>query len=343
MALPNVPSEDRLHRDLIEIQKATLYSANLARQLLTFARKQIITPKALNLDTMMEPVLKMLQRLVGENITLAWLPPASLWLIKMDPAQLTQILTDLSRNARDAIDGTGKIHIKTANVTLDQVPSAETCPPGEYVQLSFSDNGCGMNEETLEHLFEPFFTTKEVGQGTGLGLATLYGIIQQNHGFITVDSTLGKGSTFKIHLPRCADPKNAAEEKIPIPPSGAGHETILLVDDDPSLLTLGQQILEALGYTVLAANLPDEALCLAEKHSEEIDLLLTDVIMPNMNGQDLATQLQTRFPNLKCLFMSGYTAEMIARDNVLSKDIPFIQKPFSMKALASKLCDVLDQ
>ena len=342
MALPNVPSEDRLHRNLIEIQKAALYSATLARQLLTFARKQIITPEVLNLNTTMEPVLKMLRRLVGENITLVWLPAASLWPIEMDPSQIEQILTNLSENARDAIDGTGEIHIQTANITLDQVPRAETCPPGEYVQMSFSDDGCGMDEETLSRLFEPFFTTKEVGQGPGLGLPTLYGIIQQNHGFITADSAPDKGTTFKIHLPRCADPKAEAEEPNPIPPSGDGHETILLVDDDPSLLNLGRRMLEALGYTVLATNLSDEALCLAEKHRGEIDLLLTDVIMPDMNGQDLASHLLGLRPDLKCLFMSGYTAEMIVRDNVLSKDIPFIQKPFSTAELAAKLHDVLD-
>jgi len=343
MAMTNIQPEDRLHKNLIEIQKAALYSATLARQLLTFARKQIITPEALNLNTTLEPILKMIQRLVGENITLVWLPTASLWPIEMDPSQIEQILTNLSMNARDAIYGTGEIHIKTANVTLDQVPSAETCPPGEYVQLSFSDDGCGMNEETLSHLFEPFFTTKEVGQGTGRGLPTLYGIIQQNHGFITADSTLGKGSTFEIYLPRCADPKTEAEEKIPPPPSGDGHETILLVDDDPALLNLGRQMLEVLGYTVLAANLPDEAICLAKEHGGKIDLLLTDVIMPDMNGQDLATHLMGLRPDLKCLFMSGYTAEMIARDNVLLKDIPFIQKPFSTAELADKLHEVLDR
>jgi len=214
---------------------------------------------------------------------------------------------------RDAIGGIGTVTIETRNIQFDQVPSGETCPPGEYVQLSFSDNGCGMNEETLKHLFEPFFTTKEVGPGTGLGLATFHGIARQNHGFITVDST----------------PEH-------------GHETILLVEDEAVLLDLGRQMLEGLGHIVLAATLPEEALRLAEKHTGKIDLMLTDVIMPKMTGQDLAAQLKKTRPNTKFIFMSGYTAEIIARDNVLSTGIPFIQKPFSIDELSTKLRIVLD-
>jgi len=334
------PSE-KLHGELTKIQQAALHSAELTRQLLTLACKQIITPKTLNLNTTMESMLKILRRLVRENINLVWISKDSLWPIEMDPSQIEQILTNLSGNSRDAIDGTGEIRIKTANVTLDQVPSAETCPPGEYVQLSFSDDGCGMDEETLKHLFEPFFTTKEMHEGAGLGLATVYGSINQNHGFITVDSTLGKGTTFQIYLPRSADPEAEAEEKTPIPPSEDGHETILLVEDDELLLALGQQMLEALGYTVLAANLPDKALCLAEEHSGKFDLLLTDVIMPGMNGQELATHLQALRPSLKCLFMSGYTAEMLAIDNVLPAGVHFIPKPFSTRELDAKIREVL--
>jgi signal transduction histidine kinase/ActR/RegA family two-component response regulator len=341
IALDGNCSKEELHTALTAIQQAAFNSADLTRQLLGFARKQIISPEVLDLNATVEDHLKMLRRLIGDNINLVWLPKAQLWPIKMDTSQLQQILTNLSVNARDAIDGTGEIQVKTANVTLEQVPSAETCPPGEYVQLSFSDNGCGMDSETLKHLFEPFFSTKGMCTATGLGSASLYGVIQQNHGFITVDSTLGKGTTFEIYLPRSVNPEAEAKEKIPVPPSKEGYETILLVEDEPVLLSLGQKRLEALGYTVLAADLPDKALSLAEAYCGTIDLLLTDVMMPGMNGHDLATQLQMLRPGLKSVFMSGYTAEILARDKVMPEGVHFILKPFSNQELTTKIRSVL--
>jgi len=342
MALPKVSPEDHLHKDLIEIQQAALHSADLTRQLLAFARKETITPVILDLNTITENLLNMLRRLIGENIRLVWSPKTDLWTIYMDPSQIDQILTNLCINARDAIDGVGEINITTANVTLDQVPRAETCLPGEYVQFSFSDNGCGMDRETLAKIFEPFFTTKEVGKGTGLGLATLYGIIHQNNGFITVDSTPDKGTTFQIYLPRHADKKVILETATERTPSRTGSETVLLVEDDATLLNFGKQMLEGLGYTVFSAPLPEVALQIAKEYAKSIDLLLTDVIMPGMNGHDLAIKLKELIPDLKCLFMSGYPNEMIAHDNLLDESTQFIQKPFSIREISAKVRNVLD-
>jgi len=343
IALPNVPQGDPLYGHLIEIQQAALHSADLTRQLLAFARKQVIAPVVLDINAAVEEMLKMLRRLIGEDINLLWEPSTKIWPVKMDSAQVDQILANLCVNARDAIDGTGTVTIKTSNVTLDEA----TCSghpdntPGDYVQLRFSDNGCGIEKNILDHIFEPFFTTKEVGQGTGLGLATLHGIALQNHGFITVDSTSGKGTTFKIHLPRCADKEVETQEATEAKPPEHGHETILLVEDEAVLLNLGQQMLEDLGYIVLAATLPGKALRLAEEYDGKIDLLLTDVIMPEMNGQDLTTQLEKTRPELKHLFMSGYTADVIARNNVLAEGVQFIQKPFSAHELAAKVRQAL--
>ena len=235
--------------------------------------------------------------------------------------------------------------IVTSNITLDQAGCCihPDCIPGDYVKLSFSDTGCGMEQDVLDHIFEPFFTTKDVSEGTGLGLATVYGIVKQNNGLATVNSTPTLGTTFNIYLPRDADEEVGVEKSVVKKLPERGHETILLVEDETVLLRLAQQTLEELGYTVLAAALPNEALRLAEEHSDEIDLLLTDVIMPGMNGQTLAIQLQMNRPDLKCIFMSGYTADVITRQNVLAEGVQFIQKPFSTYDLARKLRDVLDQ
>ena len=342
LALMKASPEDRLRRDLLEIQKAGRQSSDLTRQLLAFARKETIAPLNLDLNAVTENLLSMLRRLIGENIELVWSPGIDLWAIYMDPSQIDQILTNLCVNARDAIGGAGKIKITTANTTLDQVPSAETCPAGDYVKLSCSDTGCGMDRETLTKIFEPFFTTKDRGEGTGLGLSTLYGIAQQNKGFITVDSTPGKGTTFKVHLPRCVENEindgRVTETKQP----ERGQETVLLVEDEAVLLDVGTQMLEGLGYSVISTSLPEEALRIAEESTEPIDLLLTDVIMPGMNGHDLAIKLKELIPALQCLFMSGYPDEMIAHNNVLTEDTQFIQKPFSIPVIAAKLRDVLD-
>jgi PAS domain S-box-containing protein len=344
LAMDQVEPGQPIYQDLEEIHAAAERSTDIARQLLAFARKQTTMPKVIDLNEMVEALLKMLRRLIGEDIDLNWVAGSGLWPVKMDPSQIDQILANLCVNARGAIAGVGKITVETANITFD----AEYCAinagfiPGDFVRLEVSDNGCGMSKETLCHIFEPFFTTKVVGEGTGLGLATVYGAVKQNNGFINVYSEPGKGTTFKIYLPRHKEkaaeslPEAIAEEAV------GGEETILLVEDEPTILTITRTMLQRLGYAVLPATNPLEAIDLAATFAGTIDLLLTDVIMPGMNGRDLAEKLQADKPGLKCLFMSGYTADIIASQGVLDEKVSFIQKPFSRLDLAAKVRQVLD-
>ena len=315
------------------------------RQLLAFARKQTISPKVLDLNDTVSGMLKMLQRLIGEDIDLAWLPGHGLWPVKIDPSQVNQILANLAVNARDAIAGVGKVTIETDNVTLDEAYCADHKGflPGQYVLLAVSDSGTGMPKEVLEHLFEPFFTTKGVGKGTGLGLSTIYGIVKQNNGFVNVYSELGQGTTFKIYLPRLQS--GPLETKVEREPETLprGTETVLMVEDEDAILRIGKAMLEELGYTVLTATTPGEAIQAMEKQGREIHLLLTDVVMPEMNGRDLADHLKAINPGLKCLYMSGYTANVIAHHGVLDEGVVFIQKPFSTRELAVKVREVLDK
>ena len=343
LALEQTTPDDPLHADLLAIQKAAQRSAGLTRQLLAFARKQTIAPKVLDLNDTITGMLKMLGRLIGEDIELLWKPAATLWPVHMDPAQIDQIMFNLVVNARDAIAGVGKIMIETGQMVFDEsyCETHADFVPGRYVLLAVSDNGCGMDKAVLTQLFDPFFTTKPRGQGTGLGLATVYGIIKQNQGFINVYSEPGQGSTFKIYLPRHA--ADLTETSAAPPPAAAptGAETILLVEDEEALLKLSAQMLERLGYTVLAASGPHQALQLAEAHPGVIHLLLTDVIMPDMSGRDLRQRLGALRPDLKCLFMSGYTANVIAHHGVLDEGVHFLQKPFSREALAAKVREAL--
>jgi CheY-like chemotaxis protein len=263
--------------------------------------------------------------------------------VKVDPGQIDQILANLCANARDAIAGVGKVTIKTGKASFDEAWCARHrgSVPGEYVMLALSDDGSGMDKETLERLFEPFFTTKEVGRGTGLGLATVYGIVKQNDGYIDVDSEPGKGTTFRIYLPRHVGeaPKDGPERPAEIP---KGHgETVLLVEDEKAILDMVKSMLESLGYSVLASGAPAEASTMVEAHTGRIDLLMTDVVMPGMNGKELADRLRAVRPGMKCLFMSGYTADVIANRGVLDARVEFIQKPFLMKDLALRLREVL--
>ncbi len=345
LALRRLDQTSPLHADLQKIQRAAQRSAELTRQLLAFARKQTIAPKVLDLNETVEGMLKMLRRLIGEDIDVAWMPGRGLWAVKIDPAQVDQILANLLVNARDAIADKGKVTIETENVVLDEAYCAghRGFVPGRFIMLAVSDDGCGMDRDILAHLFEPFFTTKGVGQGTGLGLATVYGIVKQNNGFINVYSETGKGTTFKIYLP-CY-----ATETVPVPVEGpaqtakGGTETILLVEDEPWILDLSKALLEDLGYTVLTASTPGEAIHLAEEHAGRIHLLITDVVMPEMNGWDLAKRLLSLYPELRSLFMSGYTANVIAQRGVLEEGIHFMQKPFSMSDLAAKVRDALER
>ncbi len=329
---------------LEEIRKAAERSTDLIRRLLAFARKQTIAPRVLDINETVEGMLKMLRRLIGEDIDLAWFPGAGLLPVKLDPSQIDQLLVNLCVNARDAIAGIGKVTIETGNSSIDDAYCANHpwFAPGEYIRLAVSDDGCGMDKETLSHLFEPFFTTKEMGKGTGLGLATVYGIVKQNNGFINVYSEPDHGTTFKIYLPRHADKTLQMQKKVPAKPADRGHETMLLVEDEPAMLKITTMMLECQGYTVLAARTSGEAIRLAREHAAEIQLLMTDVVMPEMNGRDLAKKLMALCPDIKTLFMSGYTAEVIAHRGVLDKGVNFIQKPFLMQDLASKLREVLD-
>jgi PAS domain S-box-containing protein len=344
LAMGQMDPSNPLVDDLSEIRKAAERSAALVRQLLAFARKQTVSPKVLDLNKTVSGMLKMLRPLIGENIDLVWQPGEEACLVKMDPSQIDQILANLCVNARDAINGIGRITIETAMVTID--PDFYTHHPdffpGEYVALSVSDDGCGMNSETLDYIFEPFFTTKEVGRGTGLGLATVYGIVKQNNGFIHVNSKPGQGTTFWLYLPRhAAQPFETQKNGSTEPPPGGG-ETILLVEDEASILNMAKMMLEKLGYRVLSTASPNEAIRLAQAHKEKIRLLIADVIMPEMNGHDLAQQVETLNPKVACLFMSGYSGDVIAHQGMLSEEVHFIQKPFSMQDLAAKVRQILD-
>jgi len=344
MALLKADPAQPLCSDLQEISKAAERSATLVRQLLAFARKETIAPKVLDLNKTVEGMLTMLGRLIGEDIHLAWLPGSRVWPTKMDPSQIDQILTNLCVNARDAIGGVGKVTIETANAVFDENYSAKHAGfvPGEFVLLAVSDDGCGMDRETRDKIFEPFFTTKEIGKGTGLGLATVFGIVKQNNGFINVYSEPGQGTTFKIYLPRHSANDISTNTADP-EPSRRGHETILLVEDEAEILELGRLMLESFGYSVVTASTPAEAINLADEHAGGINLLVTDVVMPGMNGRELAENLLSRYPDMSCLFMSGYTADVIAHRGVLDEGVQFIQKPFSMQKLAGKVREALDK
>jgi PAS domain S-box-containing protein len=344
MALENVDPEQPLFDDLLEIRKAAERSADLTRQLLAFARKQTVAPRVIDLNATVEGMLRMLRRLIGEDIDLLWKPGRNLRPVKVDPSQIDQLLANLCVNSRDAITGGGKITIETDVADIDEAYCADHAgfSPGEYLMLAVSDNGCGMGPETLDHLFEPFFTTKDMGKGTGLGLASVYGMVRQNNGFINVYSEPGQGTTFKIYLPLLTAKSALLQEMAQGQQAERGHETIMLVEDEPAILKMTTIMLEKLGYTVLATSKPAEAIRLAREHSGRIDLLMTDVVMPGMNGLDLAGKLLTIYPDLKRLFMSGYTANVIAHHGVLYEGVNFIQKPFSRKSLAAKLRQVLE-
>ena len=343
LALRQLDPGQPLAGSLQEIRRAAERSAALTRQLLAFARRQTVAPKVLDLNDTVEGMLKMLRRLIGEDIDLAWLPGKHLEPVRIDPSQIDQILANLCVNARDAIGDTGRIIIETARADFDEQYCAQHSGflPGEYILLAVSDNGCGMTREVLDNLFEPFFTTKETGKGTGLGLATVYGIVNQNNGFINVYSEPGQGTTFKIYLPRHASAEGPGLAEPAVSPTVEGHETILLVEDEPMILDMTKAMLKLQGHTVLAAASPAEALQLARDHDGAVHVLMTDVIMPGMNGRDLADRLQTHLPGLRCLFMSGYTANVIAHHGVLDAGVHFIQKPFTAGELAAKIRETL--
>ena len=343
LAMSDIDPENQMYDNLKQVLKAGRRATDITRQLLAFARKQTISPILIDLNKNVETMIKMLRSLIGEDIELVWTPGKNLWSIMLDPSQIDQILANLCVNSRDAIQGVGKITIETCTVTLDTVFCAQHKGfiPGEFVQLTVSDNGCGMDKEILNSIFEPFFTTKAVDKGTGLGLSTVYGIAKQNNGFIDVYSELGQGTSVKIYLPRydnkASEIQNEKMEKVP---QGQG-ENILLVEDDSQILQLVQKILNELGYSVLALGAPKEAIRLVKEQKTKIHLLITDVIMPEMNGRELSERLKSFNSDLKCIFMSGYAADAIGHHGVLLKGEHFIQKPFSKEDLAKIVRKVL--
>lgn len=339
----SLEAADPRRLDMQELLLAAKRSAELTNQLLAFARQQPITPKVLDLGSSITPMLKMLRRLIGEDIVLVWSEGIERLHVTMDGAQLHQILANLMVNARDAIHGVGRITIEMSTRHFD----AEFCAqnlghtPGHFVCLTVTDSGCGMDQDTQSKLFEPFFTTKDLGQGTGLGLATVYGIVKQNGGFIGVYSEKGHGATFHIYLPRTradAMTKVASNEGR----ASRGTETVLLVEDEEALLRLGKRLLESLGYTVLACSAPRRALEVADNYGR-IDLLVSDVIMPEMTGREVWEHLHAKRPELKCLFTSGYTADVISHRGVLEPGVHFLQKPFTLEALAAKVREALTE
>ncbi|MCP4413817.1 MAG: response regulator [Gammaproteobacteria bacterium] len=345
LALMKMGPSHPLFADLQEIRKTGERSASLTRQLMSFVRKQKTVPKVTDLNEMVEEIVNLLRQLAGQYIKLTWLPGADLWQIKIDPVQIDQIMTNLCANARDAISGKGNITIETENVVFDEVYCTEypEFVAGEFVMLYVRDDGCGMDGDVLENLFEPFFTTKGESLGTGLGLSTVYGIVKQNDGFISIDSEHGKGTIFKIYLPRFTNKSEPVQEEGLLETVSRGNETVLLVDDAPLILESITKQLEHLGYTVLTATTPDMAIRLFEEYAGQVHLLVTDVIMPKMNGWDLSNELLSRNSNLKSLFMSGHTTAAIGHMGVLGEDAYFIQKPFTSNAIVSKVREVLDR
>jgi len=331
------------HRDdILEIQKAGKTAAQLTRQLLAFSRREIVEPVILDLNEIVSSVDKMLRRLVGEHIYMETNLAADLRAVRADRAQIEQVILNLAVNARDAMPDVGRITIETGNVHLPEgiVSAYLDVPPGEYVMLAVSDTGSGIAPEVRQHLFEPFFTTKGMGKGTGLGLATVYGIVKQNNGGIDVESTLGRGSTFRIYFPQ-------SEERVVEAPVAAverstnGKATILIVEDDPGIRDLSAKILSRCGYHVLAAGGGEEAREICERHDGAIHLLLSDVVMPGMTGPMVAEMLTAMRPGLKVVFMSGYTDDVVVRHGVMEHEVPFLQKPFTPERLANKIGEVL--
>lgn len=341
----DIDEQSPLYESINEIIKAGKRSTELTRQLLAFARKQTILPQVLDLNETLQSMMKMLDRLIGEDVSLIWKPGTDLGSIMIDPSQLDQILANLCINARDAISNVGEIVIETSDAvfTDDNCKVNEGITPGEYVMLAVSDNGCGIHKEDIPKLFEPFFTTKETGKGTGLGLSTVHGIVKQNNGCITVYSEVGVGTTFKVYLPRYhgsgkghRDTDSSAELRL-------GKGTILIVDDEPAIVRLVKRMAEKLGYRVLEALSPNAAIRMAREHLGAIDLMISDVIMPEMNGKDLMNYIRTIYPNIGVVFMSGYTSNVIAHHNILDDDMHFISKPFTIKELSHTISEAIKQ
>ena len=344
LVLERLHSSDPIRGPITEIRRAGDSAASLTRQLLAFSRQQVLAPRVLDLNSLVTDVEKMLRRLLGEDIDLAIVRDPALGRVKADPGQIEQILMNLAVNARDAMPEGGKLVIETANIELDDTHASihPVAAPGRYAMLTFIDTGIGMDAKTQSRIFEPFFTTKELGKGTGLGLATVYGIVKQSGGYIWVYSEPGRGSTFKIYLPRVEEAEEsvqASEAKVHSP---AGSETILIVEDDEAVRAFAARILQDLGYKVLESTSPEDALQIGDERQKPIDLLLTDVVLPGMSGRKIAERLTSLRPSMKVLYMSGYTADSVVRNGVMEATTAFLQKPFTPASLAGKVREVLD-
>ena len=345
LILMNADIDKSLSEEIEEIKLAGERAAALTRQLLAFSRKQIVQPKILDLNKLLTGIEKMIVRLIGEDIEILMIPESALWKVAIDPGQMEQVIMNLAVNAKDAMPNGGKLTIETVNVDLDENYFTDhgivEKHPGSYVVLTVSDTGIGIDKETQEHIFDPFYTTKEKGKGTGLGLSTIYGIVKQNNGFIWVYSEPGQGSTFKVYLPKVkGDVKGEKKEQTPVITLD-GSETVLIVEDDDSLRKLAQKSLQTHGYRILVAENGEDALRVSKEHEGPIDLLITDVVMPKMGGKEVAERLQPLYPQMKIIYMSGYTDDSIVHHGVLAPGLNFIEKPFSPGGLVREVRVVL--
>jgi CheY-like chemotaxis protein len=342
LLLERVGNSEPMWREIEEIRRAGVQAASLTRQLLAFSRRQVLQPKLLDVNGVVINVENMLRRLIGEDVELVTALDEGLGRVKADPGQIEQVIMNLAINSRDAMPGGGKLTLRTGNVEVSEsdIPRFVDVPPGAWVALSMSDTGTGMSEEVKAHLFEPFFTTKE--KGTGLGLATVYGIVRQSGGHIRVDSEPGRGTTFEIFLPRLAGAMESQEEASVPAENPGGRETILVVEDEDMVRELVFQILRRNGYTVLEASNGEEAIEVARRHRKPIHLMVTDMVMPRMGGHELAERLVPLRPEMKVIFMSGYTDKAALHHKVLNREVTFLQKPFGPSILAAKVREVLE-
>jgi PAS domain S-box-containing protein len=338
-----LPPDAGLSAYVAEIERAAQRSRDVTRQLLAFSRRQLISPAPTNLKALVAATAAAMVRLIGEDVDLRVVADEGLWTVNVDPAQVDQILINLAVNARDAMPRGGKLTIETANAQFDEAYCREHvgAKPGQYVLLAVSDDGLGMDKETLSHMFEPFFTTKETGKGTGLGLATVHGIVEQNGGFINVYSEPGRGTTFKVYFPRAADLGRGAAAQPAEAARLRGSGRVLVVEDEVAVRRLTSALVESIGYTVVATGSPAEAIRMFERDDFEVDVVLTDVVMPEMSGKQLRDRLESLRPGIRVLFTSGYTANVIAHHGILESGVHFIAKPFGVTELARKLREVL--
>lgn len=339
--------EDPLWEHVQQIKKAGERASRLTRQLLSFSRKEVVEPRVVQINRVVKDLSRMLHRIIGEDIELTITLADTLWPVKIDPSQIEQVIVNLAVNARDAMPKGGRLSLKTANIVLDEADTVHRpeVQSGEYVMLSISDTGVGIDDKIKAHLFEPFFTTKDSGQGTGLGLSTVYGIVKQNRGDIQFASQVGQGTTFTIYLPRATKKETPSQVHLQNAPGSTlrGSETILVVEDEASVRELAVHILKTHGYQVLAAQNGPEALQISSEYDNPIHLLLTDVVMPEMNGKELVERLQRQQPQLQVLYMSGYSDDVIAHHDVFEKGVVFLSKPFTLEALTQKVRDVLER